>query len=196
MSQKLYQSLPDTLHLREVRVEVSRKGFRCRHLRLVTTLLDPQVYPKEELATAFRCRWHAEILFHTWKSGCRVEQRRFEHLERFLPCLAVYWIVAWRDLWLCRLGRSCPELDCEVVFDPAEWQSIWCVTQPGPVPRRPPPLGIMVRLVTQLGGYVNRPNRADPPGPQTLWLGLQRMHDLARAWNTFGPGASHNPGDV
>lgn len=61
MSQKLYRSLPETLCLREVRVEVSQKGFRCRHLLLVTTLLDPQAYRKEELATAFRCRWHAEL---------------------------------------------------------------------------------------------------------------------------------------
>ena len=61
MSPELYQSLPDTLSLREVRVEVSPKGFRCRHLLLVTTLLDPQVYPRQELATAFRCRWHAEL---------------------------------------------------------------------------------------------------------------------------------------
>jgi len=61
MSQELYESLPQTLSLREVTVEVSQKGFRCRHLRLVTTLLDPQVYRKEELATAFRCRWQAEL---------------------------------------------------------------------------------------------------------------------------------------
>jgi hypothetical protein len=61
MSPKLYRRLPDTLSLREVRVEVSQKGFRCRQLQLVTTLLDPQVYCKEELATAFRCRWQAEL---------------------------------------------------------------------------------------------------------------------------------------
>ena len=48
----------------------------------------------------------------------------------------------------------------------------------------------MLKLVAQLGGYVNRPGRADPPGPQTVWLGLQRMYDLARAWQTFGPGAA------
>jgi hypothetical protein len=47
----------------------------------------------------------------------------------------------------------------------------------------------MVRLVAQLGGYVNRPNRSDPPGPQTLWLGFQRMRDLAWAWDVFGPGS-------
>jgi hypothetical protein len=61
MNQKLYQSLPEALRLREVRVEVSQKGFRCRHLLLVTTLLDPQVYPRPELARAFRSRWHAEL---------------------------------------------------------------------------------------------------------------------------------------
>jgi hypothetical protein len=54
----------------------------------------------------------------------------------------------------------------------------------------PPKLGVMLRLVAQLGGYVNRPNRRDPPGPQTVWLGLQRTRDLAWAWITFGPGAS------
>jgi len=73
------------------------------------------------------------------------------------------------------------------------------VTQREPVPAVPPKLGVMVRLVAQLGGYVNRPNRTDPPGPQTVWLGLERMHDLAWAWNTFGPGAnkdSNNPEDV
>jgi hypothetical protein len=61
MNAELYDSLPDALDLREVRVEVSVKGFRCRHLLLVTTLLDSQAYTRPELATAFRCRWHAEL---------------------------------------------------------------------------------------------------------------------------------------
>jgi hypothetical protein len=61
MSQKLYRSLPDVLSLRETRVEVAQKGFRCRHLVLVTTLREAQVYPRQELALAFRCRWHAEL---------------------------------------------------------------------------------------------------------------------------------------
>lgn len=163
---------------------------------LVTTLPIQTLDAVRQIIQYYCVRWMIEVLFRTWKSGCRVEERRFEHLDRLLPCLALYWIVAWRVLLLCRLGRRCPDLDCEVLFEPAEWQSVWRVTQPGPVPRRPPKLDMMVRLIAQLGGYVNRPNRADPPGPQTLWLGLQRMHDLAWAWNTFGPGANNNPGDV
>jgi hypothetical protein len=81
-------------------------------------------------------------------------------------------------------------MDCDAIFEPAEWQSVWTVTQPGqPLPKKPPPLATMIRLIASLGGYVNRPNRADPPGVETLWKGLQRTRDLAWAWNAFGPGA-------
>ena len=44
-------------------------------------------------------------------------------------------------------------------------------------------------MIAQLGGYVGRPG-SDPPGPQTIWLGLHRMHDFARCWELFGPGAA------
>ncbi|MEN6338088.1 MAG: IS4 family transposase [Phycisphaerales bacterium] len=61
MNRTLYNRLPETLRLRETRVEVTQKGFRCRHLCLVTTLRDAQLYSRAELAMAFRCRWHAEL---------------------------------------------------------------------------------------------------------------------------------------
>jgi hypothetical protein len=48
----------------------------------------------------------------------------------------------------------------------------------------------MVRMVATLGGYVNR-KRTDPPGPQTNWLGLQWVHDIATCWLLFGPGAAN-----
>ena len=42
-----------------------------------------------------------------------------------------------------------------------------------------------VRMVAQLGGHVNR-KRNDEPGPQTVWLGLQRLHNIALCWQLFG----------
>jgi hypothetical protein len=48
-----------------------------------------------------------------------------------------------------------------------------------------PRLGEMVRLIASLGGYVER--KGSEPGPQTIWIGLQRLYDLAWAWETFGP---------
>jgi hypothetical protein len=140
-------------------------------------------------------RWMIEVFFRTLKSGCRVEKRRFEHIDRLLPCLAVYLIVAWRTLYVCRLGRSVPEINCEAVFEPAEWKSVYQVVQRKPAPKQPPALQEMVRMVAQLGGYVNR-KRKDEPGPQTVWLGLQRMHDMAQCWQLFGPGAGKTAGFV
>jgi hypothetical protein len=163
---------------------------------LLTTLPIDTVEQVCEIVQYYCCRWMIEVLFRTWKSGCRIEERLFEKLDRLLPCLAVYLIVAWRVLMLCRLGRSCPDMDCEAVFDPSEWKSVWTVIHHERPPKEPPKLGVMLRLIAQLGGYVNRPNRPDPPGPQTLWLGLQRMRDLAWGWNTFGPGARERSDDV
>ena len=76
MSRKLYRALPETLTVREVKVEVSQKGFRCRHLLLVTTLLDAQAYRKEELAMAFRCRWHAELDLRSIKNVMQMDVLR------------------------------------------------------------------------------------------------------------------------
>lgn len=154
---------------------------------LATTLPVETVEEVQTILQYYTVRFLIEVLFRVLKSGCRVEERLFEHIDRLLPCVAVYLIVAWRTLMLCRLGRSCPDLDCEAVFEPSEWKSVWLTLRREPLPAQPPRLMEMMKLVAQLGGYVNRPNRKDPPGPQTVWLGLQRMKDLAWAWDAFGP---------
>jgi hypothetical protein len=61
LSQQLYDRLPETLSIRELKVDIHQKGFRCRRLYLVTTLLDAEHYSDADLATAFRARWHAEL---------------------------------------------------------------------------------------------------------------------------------------
>jgi hypothetical protein len=136
-------------------------------------------------------RWMIELFFRTLKSGCRVEKRRFEQIDRVLSCLAVYLIVAWRTLYVCRLGRSLPEISCEAVFEPAEWKSVYQVLHHQSPPKQPPSLHEMVRMVAQLGGYMNQ-KWSDEPGPQAVWIGLQRMSDMARCWDLFGPGAREN----
>jgi hypothetical protein len=154
---------------------------------LVTTLPIDTPEQVRTIVEHYCVRWCIEILFRTLKSGCRIERRRFEHMERVLPCLGIYLIVAWRTLFVCRMGRSCPEMDCEAIFEPSEWKSVWVAVHRKPPPKSPPALSVVVRLVACLGGYIERPK--SEPGPQTLWIGLQRMHDLAWAWDSFGPGA-------
>lgn len=76
MSKRHYKSMPNTLSIRELRVEVSQKGFRCHHLTLVTTLLDTQLYSREELAMAYRARWHAELDLRSIKQVMQMDVLR------------------------------------------------------------------------------------------------------------------------
>ena len=147
-----------------------------------------------EVVQFYCVRWMIEIFFRVLKSGCRVEKRRFARLDRLQACLAVYLIVAWRTLQVCRLARECPDIDCEAVFEPEEWKPVWKIVRHTAPPTQPPPLGEITLMVAQLGGYVRR--KASPPGPQTIWIGLQRTHDFALCWKTFGPDAEDDLRDV
>lgn len=158
---------------------------------LVTTLPIDTVEEVQTILQYYTVRFLIEVFFRVLKSGCRVEERLFEHVDRLLPCVAIYLIVAWRTLLLCRLSRDSPDVDCEVVLEPSEWKSVWVAVRRKPLPMKTPRLSEVIPLVAQLGGYVYHRTRKDPPGPQTVWLGMQRMKDLAWAWDTFGPGSTH-----
>jgi hypothetical protein len=152
---------------------------------LVTTLPIDQIDQVRQVVEYYCVRWNIEILFRTLKSGCRIEQRRFEHVDRIIRCMGLYLIVAWRTLMVCRLGRECPDADCETIFEPSEWKAVWTAVHRKKPPKKMPRMKQMVHLVARLGGYVERRN--SEPGPQTVWIGLQRMYDLAWAWDAFGP---------
>jgi hypothetical protein len=145
------------------------------------------------------CRWQIEIYFRVLKSGCQVEASQLRTDEAYLAYLGVCLIVAWRVMQLMMLGRECPEMPCDCVLEPEEWQAVYAVVKQQVPPEQPPPLGEMVRLIAGLGGYLGR--KGDPPpGPKAMWLGMQRMADLALAWQAShlkpaGPpqGASGEP---
>jgi len=176
-----------TVHVVLVREPHPPAGEPFVEWMLLTTLPIDTPEQVRTVVEYYCVRWCIEILFRTLKSGCRVEERRLEHIDRVLPCLAIFLIVAWRTLFVCRQSRECPDLSCEAVFEPAEWQAVWMAVHNKKPPRKAPRLAEMVHLIAGLGGYVERPK--SEPGPQTVWVGLQRMYDLAWAWETFGPGA-------
>jgi len=174
------RTLP-TLTVNIVLVEEPNPPSGCEAIRwlLVTTLPIDTLEQVQEIVQSYCGRWQIEIFFKTLKSGCKIERRLFEKLPRTLNCLAVYSIIAWRVMYLCHLGRECPDLDCEVVFSPSEWKSVYRVVRREPLPETPPRLNEMVRMIATLGGFVDRPK--NEPGPQTLWTGLQRLHCFSLA---------------
>ena len=86
-------------------------------------------------------------------------------------------IVAWRIARLMRLGRSCPDLDAQLMFEPDEWKAAFILNQKRP-PDTPPTLNEVVRLVARLGGFLARTGDGEP-GVKTIWLGMQRILDFA-----------------
>ena len=153
---------------------------------LLTTLPIDTLEQVQQIIEYYCLRWQIEVYFRTLKSGCRVEERQFETLSRIENSLAVYTMVAWRVMYLCYLGRECPDLNCEVVLTPSEWKSVYRVKhRREELPSTPPRLNDMIRLIASLGGYVIRPKTH--PGTQTLWTGLQQTHFFAMAWDAFGP---------
>lgn len=60
MDQSQWQSLPESITVREVRRTIRRHGFRPVTVTIVTTLLDAQLYPPEELIDLRLTRWMIE----------------------------------------------------------------------------------------------------------------------------------------
>jgi len=128
----------------------------------------------------YLCRWQIEIFFRILKSGCKVEKLQLESTERLEPALMMYMIIAWRVLYLTYLGRQCPELPCDLVFDTKEWQAIYLVSTQTKAPRQVPSLNAVLRMIASMGGFMGRKGDGEP-GPQTIWIGLQRTRDFVIA---------------
>jgi hypothetical protein len=153
---------------------------------LLTSLPIDKLKKIQRVIAYYACRWQIEIYFRVLKSGCKVEDRQFESADRYLPCLALYMVIAWRIMHLMMLGRTCAEMSCEDLLSEAEWKAVYTIVCREPPPEMPPTLQEMIGLIGRLGGHMGRKHDG-PPGPKAMWIGMQRMMDLALAWEAFGP---------
>jgi hypothetical protein len=76
MDAATYARLPATLAVREVRVRVLHPGFRTKVLVVVTTLLDPEEFPREDVAILYRIRWYAELDLRALKQALQMDVLR------------------------------------------------------------------------------------------------------------------------
>jgi hypothetical protein len=158
---------------------------------LLTTLPVATFAQATDVLELYLCRWEIELFHKVLKSGCRLEemQQRFDFT--LLPAIVLAMLVAWRLLHVMRLGRACPALPCDLVFDDSEWQSVVVVLKGRAALQTKPSVGEMVALIAQLGGYLGRKNDP-PPGMKAMWIGLTRVADFALCWERFAPA----PGDT
>ncbi len=143
---------------------------------LLTTLPANNIENAKTVLLYYRCRWQIEIFFRILKSGCRVEDIQLEKQTRLESCLALYMIIAWRVFFLVMLGRKCPDLPAEVVFDKDEWE-ILCIIVKNKKPKESPRLNDAIKMIASLGGYLGRKGDGEP-GPKYIWIGLRRLADF------------------
>jgi hypothetical protein len=138
-----------------------------------------------ERVSWYTCRWVIEIYHKVLKSGCRVEERQFEDSDTIRRYLSLDCIVSWRILYLTMLGRDKPDLACTAILEAYEWQSLYCFIHKTNIPPEDPPtLRQVTRWIAQLGGFMGRKGDGEP-GVTVLWLGFQRLYDIANSWLLF-----------
>jgi hypothetical protein len=88
-----YAALPDKLIVRELRFAAKLQGGRTRAVTLVTTLLDPEEYPGEELAALYRQRWRIETHLAYLKITMGMDVLRCRTVSGVLKEMTVYALV-------------------------------------------------------------------------------------------------------
>jgi len=130
-----------------------------------------------ELIDWYRARWEIEMFFNVLKNGCRVEALQLSGIDRLERALALFMVVSLRITYLMRTGRTSPDLEASLFFDPDEIRGAYLLAKKKP-PNKPPSVNEVLRLVATLGGFLARKGDGEP-GVKTIWQGLQRVMDAA-----------------
>jgi hypothetical protein len=179
------------------------QGVEPLQWMLLTTMAVENFDQAVEKLSWYAKRWGIEVYHRTLKSGCKIEERQLGSADRLEACLAIDMVVAWRIFHLTKLGRETPDVPCSVFFEEAEWKALYCFVRQDPKPPdQPPTLREAIRMVASLGGFLGRRSDGEP-GTKSLWLGIQRLDDIAATWkfmalnfapHLLSPPVSSNPG--
>ncbi len=151
------------------------KGVEPLDWKLLTSVPVTTAAQALERLEWYAVRWGIEQWHKILKSGCRIETRQLESLQRLQRLLTLYAVIAWRVLYATMLSRLAPQLRCTAILNEDEWQALYCRIHRRPIPpATAPPLRQAVRWIAKLGGFIGRKNDGEP-GTQTLWRGFQEL---------------------
>jgi len=106
-----WAQLPDKITVRVVRFVALIRGRKIR-VTLVTTLLDPVLYPVEELIALYRRRWQMELALRHLKTTMKMEQLRCQSPEMARKELLVY-LLAY-NLIRCLMAEAVAQAGVEM----------------------------------------------------------------------------------
>ena len=126
-----------------------------------------------EVVRKYICRWPIEEVHLVLKSGCKVEDHRWETWDGLEKAVTVNAAVAARIVSLRDLARETPEAPATEVLSTDEVEVLVCHFGTGMKPSELT-IGQAVLWIGRLGGHLNR-TRDGMPGVRTLWRGLHNL---------------------
>ena len=93
MSATDFEALPATLVLRELRYQIVERGRRTKWVTLVTTLLDPLLYPAQDLADLYGQRWNIETNLRHLKQTMKMDILHCQTVDGVLKELTMFAMV-------------------------------------------------------------------------------------------------------
>ena len=95
MSEEQYATIPETMELRMLQYSLACKGRRSKSITVVTTLVDHEAYPKEEIAELYGHRWNVELDIRHIKQTLNIDHFRCKSPEMVI-----------RELWTTLLAYN------------------------------------------------------------------------------------------
>lgn len=95
MDEATYTTIPATLTVRELRMEIDTPGCRTEEVVIATTLIDAAVYTKDDIADLYHARWHVEPDIRVIK-----EYLKMDHLRCRTPFMVE------KEIWAHLLGYN------------------------------------------------------------------------------------------
>ena len=95
MDQATYETIPETMTLRELQFQVIQPGYRTQQITIVTTLTDAEVYSKADIAELYGFRWNAELDIRAIKQNLNLNHVRCKSPE-----------MVRRELWTTLLAYN------------------------------------------------------------------------------------------
>ena len=93
ISLRQFRELPEEMLIRELRFVIEGAGGRTRGVTIATTLLDPELYPKEKIAELYGLRWRVETHFAELKTTLKMRRIKCRTAAGVQKEMVVYCIV-------------------------------------------------------------------------------------------------------
>jgi hypothetical protein len=93
MNREEYAASPRSIIVREIRRTIYRRGFRPMTIVIVTTLLDPAIYPADEIVALLGERWDVETNLRHLKTTMRLELLRCQSVAGVLKELWTFMLI-------------------------------------------------------------------------------------------------------